>query len=81
MVKIKSQKVWSRSVDFCGYGEGKTWRGVDSTPPPAEIGLINFLKSWGGGGVAKWPPPDMAISSQMAMKLGMGTLWVRIFTN
>ena len=34
IVKVKSQKVWSRSVDFCGDGEGKTWRGVDSTPPP-----------------------------------------------
>ena len=40
IVKVKSQKVWSRSVDFCGDGEGKTWRGVDSTPPPrVEIGL------------------------------------------
>ena len=39
MVKIKSQKVWSRPVDFCDYGEGKTWRGW-IPPPPAEIGLI-----------------------------------------
>ena len=39
IVKVKSQNVWSRSVDFCGDGEGKTWRGVDSTPPLAEIGL------------------------------------------
>ena len=37
IVKFKSQKVWSRSVDICGNGKGKTWRG-DSTPP-AEIGL------------------------------------------
>ena len=27
IVKVKSQKVWSRSVNFCGDGEGKTWRG------------------------------------------------------
>ena len=33
IAKVKTQKVWSRSVDFCGDGEGKTWRGVDSTPP------------------------------------------------
>ena len=38
IVKVKSQKVLSRSVDFWGDGEGKTWRGVDPTPP-AEIGL------------------------------------------
>ena len=42
IAKFKSQKLWSRSVDICDDGEGKTWRGVDSTPPPpppAEIGL------------------------------------------
>ena len=36
IVKVKSQKVWSRLVDFCGDGEEKTWRrgGVDSTRAP-----------------------------------------------
>ena len=34
IVKVKSQRFLSRSVDLCGDGEGKTWRGVDSTPPP-----------------------------------------------
>ena len=39
IVKVKSQKVWSRSVDFCGDGGGKTWRGWIPPPPLAEIGL------------------------------------------
>ena len=39
IVKVKSQEVWSRSVDFCGDGEGKTWRGWIPPLPPAEIGL------------------------------------------
>ena len=32
--KVKSQKVWSRSVDFSGDSEGKTWRGWIPPPPP-----------------------------------------------
>ena len=43
IVKVKSQKVSSRSVDFCGDGEGKTWKGVDSSPP-SEIGLTGLPK-------------------------------------
>ena len=44
IAKFKSQKVWSRSADVCGNGEGKIWRGV--YPPAAEIGLkIPFMAS------------------------------------
>ena len=27
------------------------------------------------------PPPNLAISSQMTMKLGKNVLWIKIFTN
>ena len=37
-------------------------------------------KTWGGGGGAKWLSPNLAISSQMTMKLEI-YLWVKIFTN
>ena len=33
ILQFESQKVWSRSVDICRDGKGKTWRGVDSNPP------------------------------------------------
>ena len=42
IVKFKSQKVGSGSVDICGNGNGKTWRGwipPSPTPSQAEIGL------------------------------------------
>ena len=44
-------------------------------------GLFATLKRLGGGGEAKCPPPNLAISSQMTMKLGKYILWVEIFGN
>ena len=42
-------------------------------------GLFANLKR--PGGRAKCPSPNLAISSQMAMKLGKDILWVEISTN
>ena len=47
---------------------------------PIWAGLFANLKRLGGGG-AKWPPSDLAISSQMTMKFGRDILRVEIFTN
>ena len=41
---------------------------------PIWTGLFADLKRLGGG--AKWPPPNVAISTQMIMKLGNDILWV-----
>ena len=46
IVKFKSQKVWSRSVDICGNGKGKTLRrGGFHPPPPFQLkkGKVKFL--------------------------------------
>ena len=45
---------------------------------PIWTGLFANLKRLGGG--AKLPPPNLAISSQMTMKLGKDILSVEIFT-
>ena len=34
IVKIKSQKIWNRSIDTCGDGDAKTLREGGSPPPP-----------------------------------------------
>ena len=34
----------------------------------------------GGGGMAPYPLPNLAISNQMMMKLGKNILWVEVFT-
>ena len=39
---------------------------------------LGFLPTWGGG---KMPPPNLAFSSQMTMKVGKDILWVEIVTN
>ena len=41
------------------------------------LGFCQHKKTWG----AKYPPPNLAISSQMTMKLGKGMLCVGVFTN
>ena len=46
---------------------------------PIWTGLFAKLKRLGGG--QNGPPPNLAISSQMTMKLGKGILWAEIFTN
>ena len=50
---------------------------------PFWTGFFANLKrvGGGGGGEAKWLPPNLDISSQMTMKLGKDILWVEIFTN
>ena len=48
---------------------------------PIWTGLFANLNRLRGGGGAKWPPPNLAISSQMTMKRGKDILWVEIFTN
>ena len=45
---------------------------------PIWAGLFANLKRLGGH---FGPPPNLAISSQMTMKLSKGILWVEIFTN
>ena len=42
-------------------------------------GFLPTYKHLGGGHFA--PPPNLAISSQMTMKLGKGILWIKIFTS
>ena len=43
--------------------------------------FANLKKRWGGGrGVANWPSPNLAISSQITIKLGKDLLSV-VFTN
>ena len=46
---------------------------------PFRLGFCQPKKTWGGGG--NGPLPNVAISSQMMMKLGKGILWVEIFRN
>ena len=48
---------------------------------PIWTGLFANLKKLGGGGGKKALPPNLAISSQMTMKLGKDILSVEIFTN
>ena len=47
---------------------------------PVWTGLFANLKRLGGGG-QNGPPPNLAISRQMTMKLGKDILWVEILTN
>ena len=44
-------------------------------------GLLCQPEKTGEGGVGFGAPPNLAISSQMTMKLGKDILWVEIFTN
>ena len=49
---------------------------------PVWTGVFPNLKRlgwWGGGENSS--PPNLAISSQMMMKLGMDILWVKILSN
>ena len=46
---------------------------------PIWTGLFANLKNWGEGGKMA-PSPNLAISSQITMKLGKDILWVEIFT-
>ena len=48
------------------------------TLKPIWTGIFASLRDWGGGQNA---PPNLAISSQMMMKVGKNILWVEIFTN
>ena len=49
---------------------------------PIWTGLFANLKRLGGGHFAPPPPPrNLAISSQIIMKLSKDILWVEIFTN
>ena len=48
---------------------------------PIWTGLFANLKDLRGGGAGSAPLPNLAISSQMKMKLGTSILWVEIFTN
>ena len=44
------------------------------------LGILPTYKDWGEG-VKMVPPPNLAIRSQMRMKLDKDILWVEIFTN
>ena len=46
---------------------------------PIWTGLFANLERLGRG--EKCPPPNLAISNQMTLKLGKDILWVEIFTN
>ena len=43
--------------------------------------FANLKRLGGGGGEREWPPPNLAISSQMMMKLDKGIPWLENFTN
>ena len=43
--------------------------------------FLTAFQDWGGGGGAKCPSPNLAISGQMTVKLGRDILLVGIFTN
>ena len=45
---------------------------------PTWTELSANLKDWGA---KMLPPPNLAISSQMTMKLGRDILWIKILTN
>ena len=48
---------------------------------PIWTGLFANPKRLGGGEGKMAQPPNLAISSQMTMKLGKGILWIEIFSN
>ena len=67
--EVSFESLFERLVDYTA------WRRYN----PTWTGLFANLKGRGGG--AKWPPPNLAISSQITMKLGRDILWVEIFAN
>ena len=73
--KIGLKCTWAYSISQSCSGSSEDIL-VDSAINPIWTGLFAKLKRLG-----KCPPPNLAISSQMKMKLGTDMLWLEIFTN